>query len=223
MNTWLWLNPTAVLPTLAVQQLFHALIWLAVLSWLGVACLPSYDRRWRWLICSTAALLVLWVWSWVLPSLGLVFQTPSLLTLCACLAAAWSDVQGPSARLFRTSSNTRIGTWAWLSLTVAGWVLLIDAVGHLPWDVYSWGFDPRLPWFAWGLAGLWMVAAYLTGLPEWHAKAATCWLVATGLFVATHAPSGNAWDAWLDPGLWLYAHYQWVNNRWFQRTRINHS
>jgi hypothetical protein len=54
-------------------------------------------------------------------------------------------------------------------------------------------------------------------------EAATCWLVATGLFVATHAPTGNVWDAWLDPGLWLFAHYQWIRHGGFHRTRINHS
>jgi len=82
MNTWLGLvNHSALLPSLAMQQLFHAVIWLAVLSWLGVQCLPSYDRRWRWVMCSIAALLVLLMWQSVLPSLGLVFQTPSLMTL----------------------------------------------------------------------------------------------------------------------------------------------
>ena len=222
MNTWLWLNPNPLLPHLGMQQFFHALIWLAVLSWSGVICLPSYDRRWRWLICSTAALLVLWVWQAVLPVLGMVFQTPSLMTLCACLVAAWGDIRGPSVKLF-SHTDTRIGPWSWLGLVMIGWCLCLDAFGLLPWDVYSLGFDARLQWWGWGLAGLWMVAAYLTRLPDGHAKAATCWLVATGLYVATHAPSGNAWDAWLDPGLWLYAHYQWVKTGWFQRTRINHS
>ena len=47
MNAWHGLSPLSLLPPLALQQLFHAVIWLAVLSWLGVQCLPSYDRRWR--------------------------------------------------------------------------------------------------------------------------------------------------------------------------------
>ena len=94
MNTWLGHFSTAsLLPSLAMQQLFHTFVWLAVLSWLGVQCLPSYDRRWRWVMCSIAALLVLLVWQSVLPSLGLVFQTPSLMTLCACLAVAWDDIR----------------------------------------------------------------------------------------------------------------------------------
>lgn len=224
MNTWLGHFSTAsLLPSLAMQQLFHTVVWLAVLSWLGVQCLPSYDRRWRWVMCSIAALLVLLVWQSVLPSLGLVFQTPSLMTLCACLAVAWDDIKGPSNRLFGSHDTSRLGQGLWLALVLVGWCLLLDAFGWLPWDIYSMGFEPRLLWWAWWASGLWMTAAYVLPLPEGHAKAATCWLVATGLFVATHAPTGNVWDAWLDPGLWLFAHYQWIRRGGFHRTRINHS
>lgn len=223
MNAWHGLNPLSLLPPLALQQLFHAVIWLAVLSWLGVQCLPSYDRRWRWVICSAAALLVLLVWQSVLPALGMVFQTPSLMTLCACLAVAWSDIKGPSARLFGNHTDTRLSPLLWFAVVLVGWCLLLDAFGMLPWDIYSLGFDHQLLWLAWWLSGLWITIAYLLSLPDWHAKAATCWLLATGLFVATHAPSGNVWDAWLDPGLWLFAHYQWITYGWLQRTRSNHS
>ena len=223
MNILDGLNASLLLPPLAVQQFFHAVIWLAVLSWLGVQCLPSYDRRWRWVICSTAALLVLLVWQSVLPVLGMVFQTPSLMTLCACLAVAWSDIKGPSVRLFGNHTDTRLSPWLWFAVVLVGWCLLFDAFGMLPWDIYSLGFDHQLLWSAWWLSGFWITIAYLLSLPDWHAKAATCWLLATGLFVATHAPSGNVWDAWLDPGLWLFAHYQWITYGWLQRTRSNHS
>ena len=223
MNILDGLNASLLLPPLAVQQFFHAVIWLAVLSWLGVQCLPSYDRRWRWVICSTAALLVLLVWQSVLPALGMVFQTPSLMTLCACLAVAWSDIKGPSARLFGNHTDMRLSPWLWFAVVLVGWCLLLDAFGMLPWDIYSLGFDHQLLWSAWWLSGFWITIAYLLSLPDWHARAATCWLLATGLFVATHAPSGNVWDAWLDPGLWLFAHYQWITYGWLQRTRSNHS
>ena len=124
MNILDGLNASLLLPPLAVQQFFHAVIWLAVLSWLGVQCLPSYDRRWRWVICSTAALLVLLVWQSVLPALGMVFQTPSLMTLCACLAVAWSDIKGPSARLFGNYTDTRLSPWLWFAVVLVGWCLL---------------------------------------------------------------------------------------------------
>ena len=50
MNDWLpWLSNTSPLPALAVQQLFHAVGWLALLSWASVSFVPVQDRRWRWL------------------------------------------------------------------------------------------------------------------------------------------------------------------------------
>jgi hypothetical protein len=153
----------------------------------------------------------------------LVFQTPSLMTLCACLAVAWGDIKGPSSRLFGSHDQARLSPGLWLVVVLVGWCLSLDAFGWLPWDVYSMGFEPRLLWLAWGVLGLWMATAYLLPLPDGHAKAATCCLLATGLFVVTQAPSGNVWDAWLDPGLWLFAHYQWIRHGGFHRTRINHS
>jgi len=141
----------------------------------------------------------------------------------ACLAVAWGDIKGPSSRLFGSHDQARLSPGLWLVVVLVGWCLSLDAFGWLPWDVYSMGFEPRLLWLAWGVLGLWMATAYLLPLPDGHAKAATCCLLATGLFVVTQAPSGNVWDAWLDPGLWLFAHYQWIRHGGFHRTRINHS
>ena len=179
MNAWHGLNPLSLLPPLALQQLFHAVIWLAVLSWLGVQCLPSYDRRWRWVMCSAAALLVLLVWQSVLPALGMVFQTPSLMTLCACLAVAWSDIKGPSVRLFGNHTDTRLSPWLWFAVVLVGWCLLLDAFGMLPWDIYSLGFDHQLLWLAWWLSGLWITPSPICcpcpiGMPE--PRPAGCWL-----------------------------------------------
>jgi len=224
MNIWDWLAQTAtVLPQLQMQQVFHTASWLAVLSWLSVKFIPLYDKQWRWLVSSLFWFLVLLCWSTPLSSLGLAFQSPSLMSLCLCVAAAWEDLRGPSRRLFYSTLAVQASGWMWLLPITVGWMLLMDTFGFLPWDIYSIGFEPALVWLAWVLMGLWMASAYLLTLAEWHRKVATCVLVATGLFVYTHAPSGNAWDAWLDPGLWLFAHIRWLQSVWFQRTRINHS
>jgi len=224
MNIWDWLAQTAtVLPQLQMQQVFHTASWLAVLSWLSVKFIPLYDKQWRWLVSSLFGFLVLLCWSTPLSSLGLAFQSPSLMSLCLCVAAAWEDLRGPSRRLFYSTLSVQASGWMWLLPITVGWMLLMDTFGFLPWDIYSIGFEPALVWLVWVLMGLWMASAYLLTLAEWHRKVATCVLVATSLFVYTHAPSGNAWDAWLDPGLWLFAHIRWLQSVWFQRTRINHS
>ena len=44
-----WL-PATVVPELAIQQVFHATSWLALLSWCTVAFIPVSDKRWRWLV-----------------------------------------------------------------------------------------------------------------------------------------------------------------------------
>lgn len=206
-------TPAVLLPGLATQHFFHTVIWSVVLTWLGVSGLSIADRRWRWLVCGVVSVSVLTLFPNSLLALGMVFQTPSLASLIACLAVAWQDLRGPSNRIFRSASEPRMGEGFWLLPMVLGWCLLLDAFGAMPWDLYSMGFDHRMLWFAWWGSGAWMAAGYVLSLPAWHTTVATCGLWVTGLFVLTHAPTGNVWDAWLDPGLWLYAHYRWLNAR----------
>ena len=224
MSAWLlslW-NPMALLPTVPMQSLFHALVWLAISAWCLSSALPLADRRMRWWWGSLAGALLL-AWPPVLQNLGLVFQTPSLMTLCVCVTAAWLDVRGRSTRLFANPSHGQMGRWIWLGCIGLGWVLCLDNFGLLPWDIYSVGFRPEWVWLGWMVSGLWMVASYLLALDTTHRTAATCWMMATALFAFTHAPTGNVWDAWMDPLLWLYAHVKWFRSGRAQGTRINHS
>lgn len=213
------------LPTLELQQLLHAAAWMAVLTWCSVRLLWRILGRSAWLVCSSAWVLLLSWWGTPLSVLGLAFQSPSLFALCLCVAAAWSEMQTPERQLFAQPAQVQGKTWAWLLLALLGWGLMLDTWGHWSVDLYLWGFDMPLLWWAWGWAGLWMLWASFqeTQTAHWHSRAATCWLVALALFGFTHAPSGNAWDALLDPGLWLYAHVQ-LWRLWLpQRTRISHS
>lgn len=224
MNDWLpWLSNTSPLPTLAVQQLFHAANWLALLSWASVSFVPVQDRRWRWLVCTAFWTLMMLCWDGLLSGLGLAFQTPGLLTLCLCLSAAWRDTRSTPARLFYTTRPAPVSALVWVLLAAIGWLLLTDNFGLLPLDIYPIGFSPGIVWFAWSLAMLWLFLAYWLDTAEWHVQAAGCWLLATGLFVFTRAPDGNAWNAWLDPWLWLFAHAKLLQLWWHQRSRSNHS
>ncbi|MSQ66537.1 MAG: hypothetical protein EXR37_09535 [Limnohabitans sp.] len=224
MNTWLpWLSATSLLPALPVQQLFHTFGWLALLSWYSVAFVPVQDRRWRWLVCSLFWGLLMLCWGGLLSALGLAFQSPGLLTLCLCLLAAWRDMRSTPHRLFYATRPAEAGAWLWLIITLTGWLLLLDAFGQLPADLYPSGFSLGIVWFAWSTAMLWLLLAYWLDAEEWQVQAAGCWLLATGLFVFTRAPSGNAWDAWLDPWLWLFAHAKLLRLWWFQRMRSSHS
>jgi len=212
-----------VLPALEVQQICHATVWLVLLCWCSVAFLPVQDRRWRWMVCGMFWTLVMVSWSWPLSALGLAFQTPSLLTLCLCLGVAWRDIRQLPERLIYSNPPAKVSVWIWLILSLTGWLLVLDSFGQLPWDLYPLGFEHNILWLGWSMAMLWLLIAYLLGNADWQAQAAGCWLLATGLFVLTHGPSGNAWDAWLDPWLWLYAQAKLINVWRFQRSLINHS
>ena len=109
MNDWLpWLSNTSPLPALAVQQLFHAAGWLALLSWASVSFVPVQDRRWRWLVCTVFWTVMMLSWDGLLSGLGLAFQTPGLLTLCLCVSAAWRDTRSSPSRLFYTTRPTPV-------------------------------------------------------------------------------------------------------------------
>lgn len=218
-----WLLPATLVPALSVQQVFHAAAWLALLSWCSVGFLPVQDKRWRWLVSSVFWMLLMAVWSWPLSALGMAFQTPALLTLCLCLASAWHSLRGIPVRLFYTARPVPVSIWLWLTVLAVGWLLLLDTLGLLQFSLYVAGFEPSLPWLGWLLAMAWLFLAYWFDLPAWHVQAAGCWLLATGLFVFTRAPSGNVWDAWIDPWLWLWAHAQLARSWWHQRSRSSHS
>jgi hypothetical protein len=222
MSNWIpWLLPGTLLPTLAVQQVFHMACWLVMLSWCTVAFLPVQDKRWRWLASSVFWALVLSIWSWPLFMLGMAFQTPALLTFCLCLGSAWRSVSSSSHRLFYSARPVPVSHWVWLVVSVLGGLLLLDTFGQV--SVYAYGFDPALAWLGWLCALCWLMLAYWFDLPAWHVHVAGSWLVATGLFVFTRAPSGNVWDAWLDPWLWLWAVFKLSRSWWRYRMRISHS
>ena len=84
-----------------------------------------------------------------------------------------------------------------------GWALLLDTLALLPVQLYAWGFSP-----------VGAVLVLLLGLTPWLLMArapgsglgAGVVLVAVLLFVLLRLPSGNVWDAVLDPWLWLALH-----------------
>ena len=81
-----------------------------------------------------------------------------------------------------------------------GWVLLFDTFALLPVPVYAWGFGPAAFLLVCALALLPLVAA---GAGVWRASGAWQVAAAVALFGLSRWPSGNVWDAVLDPWLWL--------------------
>ena len=144
--------------------------------------------------------------------LGLAFQKPSLM---AC-ALALHFVVGYFGKREPSHSSTLYSMHADASGAAAtgpvflagalalGWILLIDTFGVLPFSVYAWGFHPvcsaallACALWAWVRSGRWH---HVSG-----AMPALLLLVLL-VFWFSRWPSGNVWDAVLDPCLWIVLH-----------------
>jgi hypothetical protein len=103
-------------------------------------------------------------------------------------------------------AHTRTSAPGWvllLSCLLLGYGLMVDTFAVLPLQLYIWGFSPGLLLVMLALALLpWVVlpAGRTSGLSQWLAP------VVLLLFAATRLPTGNLWDAVLDPWLWLALH-----------------
>lgn len=215
MNLIAHLFSTAVprAPDMGASHVWMHLGWSVVLVWLllALASRRGMNRKSQWVLAVCVA-----VWTW-LPStyspshwLGLAFQAPSisLVLLCGCSLDA----------LYRRGRSLAVQLQAIpLALVAAGillgWVLLLDTFAVLPMAVYPWGFSPAalgllfvavlLPWVVFG------------GGPS-AARSALLMTVVVLTYAVLGLPSGNLWDAILDPWLWLALHLVLVR-RWRSR------
>ena len=197
-----------LLPELSGQGLARQGLWAAVLGG-GVGWLArDWSRRLR-----LALLVTVLVWV-ALPGaasvshwLGLAFKSPSLSS--GLLGLFWlvkalrpsppdaTELAGPAPWA------TALG---WLAVLL-GWLLLLDLLALLPVALYGWGFGTP------ALAAVCLLL--LAGWLRWGAQpAAWPWLALAAvvllLFVLTRWPSGNLWDALLDPLLWLGLQLRWL-------------
>jgi hypothetical protein len=215
-----------LLPGPVAQQLGLHLAWAVVLAALASALATALARglapRWRLGLAIAAALAALVpgpngvVW-W----LGLAFQSPSIASVV--LAALWligraftstppGAVQGPPPspspsqhQVSGAGLPVKPGLLvAAAALALLGWVLLLDTLALLP----QWPLLPRAIYpsgFGFGaLAGLLALAVLLCALPASRMAGAGLLLVGV-VFAVTRLPTGNLWDALLDPWLWLLA------------------
>lgn len=192
-----------------------AAIWLALhLGWalvLGSAAMLLAGRlapRYQW---SLGLSLLVWT---LLPGtvspaywLGLVFQAPSLMSVVLCLGCLRGRVwrrqgQGPGIAMSDPQALKIL-----LGFGVAlGWLLLLDTLAWLPVSVYAWGFASAAVAAMLILAALlWLLrGSLLSSLP----------FVVLTLFVLSRWPTGNLWDALLDPLLWLALQVGWLVSAW---------
>lgn len=203
---YLWASDAPVLPSTHAMHVWLCLGWGILGATLAVSLVARWSRR-RLLLWAGASCGFVWAW---IPGqfspthwLGLAFQMPSIgLVLLGALAVARQLMRDPNSPMAQPtrSQATPPNRLALAAIgTVAGWVLLLDTLALLPLQVYAWGFSPAAVGLALALLLLpWM---FLPAAPS----DAAAWLgpLACVLFVALRLPTGNLWDALLDPWLWI--------------------
>ena len=184
------------LPDLALQIVYGRLAWALVAAALLLAVLPAVAQRTRMMIVAAIVALML------LPGaaspaywLTLALQYPSgLLTGCAIvsLQARW---QGRRPRYTLPAALA-------LGLAAIGLVMYLDTFGVLALGLYYGGFNPvAAPLLA-------CAAAIGFAVNVWRGHAAgpsAAMLIAVLQFSLLRLPTGNLWDALLDPLLWSWA------------------
>ena len=186
------------LPDLFVQTLYGRLAWTAVATALLLALLArrqAVGPRAAVLVAVAVGALMHLPGAWS-PAhwLGLAFQRPSAFAAALCvLSVAGRLSPRPAAPVL---------PWPLAAVIVgAGAVLYLDASGWLARGLYPMGFGAvGAP-----LAGLVLAtaaaAAWLTGRGAGQAVAL---VGATALFALWRLPTGNLWDALVDPWLWVW-------------------
>jgi len=186
-------------PDLPAPALMHGVLplsWALVLGALVAWVAGRLPARVRW--CLTGVVL-LWT---LLPGhvspaywLGLAFQNPSVMSVV--MAGLWLWQQ---ARHADQPASLPVPKTVVMVGILLGWVLLADLLAWWPVSVYAWGFSPVALASMSALALVWwVVGGGQPGAPLAGLALAVVWVV----FVLTRLPSGNVWDALLDPWLWM--------------------
>ena len=209
---------TPWLPEASSLALARHGLWALVLG--GAVCWLLRSRG-RALQLAALALVVLWA---ALPGalsvahwLGLAFKAPSLASAALGLVAVVLALRPALRQTLGLAAPEVQPLWRslrWLGVAL-GWLLLLDMLALLPISLYAWGFGtPALGLVLLVLLLLgWRFGALRSAQPTLGLAAALLLL-----FVLTRWPSGNLWDALLDPLLWLGL--QWVGLLGLRRPRV---
>ena len=187
------------LPGLDWQFFYGRVAWAIVLATLVTALLPAAWRRSSRLaggvLLGAAALMALPGEASPAYWLVLAFQWPSGVLLGCCLLKLSSARPGAPAITALPATLAAI-------IAAAGLVLYLDAFGLLSLGLYYWGFSPYAAPVMALLAAAGCALAAVFGRARQHALVA---LGAFALYSILRLPTGNLWDALLDPLLWSWA------------------
>lgn len=185
-----------LLPAPVVFRLYLDLAWGLVLAVLVLAVLARWKPGPRLQFWLPPVMLICCLLPGALSPaywLGLALRAPSGLLALVCAWVLWRHYRPQTSG---PAPLQALQSWTW-PLVALGWVLLLDTFALWPFSLYAWGFAPLLLGV---LALLGMVPTLLKG----QLAMPGLWIAALLLHVLLRLPTGNLWDAVLDPALWLW-------------------
>jgi hypothetical protein len=186
------------LPWLGLQVMWSHAAWGMVLAACGVGLL---SRKRPFPVALAVGWLVLAFVLCAVPGplspaywLGLSFQAPSALLVAGCAMTIWVNALGSTGYRVLPTGVAAI-------MVVVGVVLYADSVGWLHLSLYAQGYGREA-----ALAGLLLGALAVLAVALGRQRGvALALLLSLTLFAVFRLPSGNLWDALLDPLLWAWA------------------
>jgi hypothetical protein len=216
---WPWDASASITPSLLALSVGMHLGWALTLGAGAVFLLRTTkvtNVTSRRIVALLIALLCLlpneWSPSWWL---GLAFQTPSLTLqgLCGLYLYQHLKVQAGTTMPLTDSTTPPVQSRWPLSLLlvaiIAGWVLALDTFALFDIALYAIGFTPYAVLAALFFACLLQLISARSGHAQHtrhYRELAAIVLIAIVVHLLVRVPTGNLWDALLDPWLWVIAH-----------------
>lgn len=196
------------LPELALQFVYARLAWALVLAVLVMALWPASWRlpRRAQAAIAAACLLLMALPGQASPAwhLGLAFQYPSGLLAGLCLVrlhARWRAAGGPDPGPNPGLSPAALPLSLAAPVAAGGLLLYLDAFGLSTGGYYYAGFGPAA-----AVGAVLLAAAFALMAARGRLVPQACAILgALALFSFARLPSGNLWDALIDPLLWGWA------------------
>ena len=213
---WPWEASASITPSLSALSFGMHLGWALALGAGSAFLLRNFSITTRRTLALVIVLLCLlpseWSPSWWL---GLAFQTPSLTLQGVCGLYLYQQLflqAGAEVPLPDSSTPTARTTWPLgllLVVIITGWVFALDTFAFFDISLYAIGFTPYAVLAALFFACLLQLISARSGhgQPTRHYRElAAIVLIAIVVHLLLRLPTGNMWDALLDPWLWLIAH-----------------
>ncbi len=218
LATYLPLLSGAITPDLGLQSIALHVGWALVLGAISAFCLRPFPKTLRLAVVAFAMLASLMPGEWS-PSwwLGLAFQTPSLTMqgiALLYLLCMWRRRDVPPVDTLGSAAYARWPNGLLLMVSAIGWLYALDTFAAFDVELYAIGFTPYAVLASLFLAAILKLLSLRSGdMPhtQRHRDLAMIILGAMAVHVLTRLPTGNAWDALMDPWLWLSAQALWLS------------